>query len=765
MKSLKGYRTKLLVVGFVFCSTFALPKLLAGQIGKNDTDSTGITAAGPRLGTIVVVEVTIPNRDALDRLAREGYDISNVQGNVATIYASLEELERLKQTGYPLREIERQSRPEGFDIMALGGYHSYAALTDELSAYAEANSDICRLYTLGQSVQGRELWAVLITDNPDDEEDEPEFKYVSTMHGDEPVGTEMCLYFIDLLLKEYGQDDLITNLVNSTAIWIVPLMNPDGLELGRRANANGMNLNRSFPQLFGGHLNVFDGGLLDASNRQPEVRHIMNWTAENSFVLSANFHTGALVVNYPYDNDGKGSVYSASPDDQLFIDISMRYSMHNSPMWNSTSFPNGITNGAAWYAISGGMQDWNYRYMSCNEVTIELSNNFSPSASQIPAFWADNKESMLSFLETIHMGVRGLITDRGSGDPLWSEVWVEGNSQPVFTDPNVGDYHRMLLPGTYDLVFHVPGYVPRAVRDISVTDGPASRVDIELIPEQASPDFNHDRKVDIEDLLKLIEHWGQDEPSVDIAPLPYGDGVVDSVDLDLFMEYWQEEIPIPEIAPYLIARWKLDEAEGDIAYNSIGDNHGILSGNPTWQPDSGQVTGALEFDGIDDYVETGFVLNPADGAFSVFAWIKDGAPGQAVLLQADGSNWLCLDSVEGYLMTELKGSGRSTGDPLLSEAIITDGNWHRIGLVWDGSHRHLYVDGTEVANDAAPLSALGGAEGGLYFGVGSTLAPGTYFSGLIDDVHIYNRAVKPYLTLFVGRKERTGSTVRHPQGT
>jgi len=56
---------------------------------------------------------------------------------------------------------------------------------------------------------------------------------------------------------------------------------------------------------------------------------------------------------------------------------------------------------------------------------------------------------------------------------------------------------------------------------------------------------------------------------------------------------------------------------------------------------------------------------------------------------------------------------------LLSPAIISDGNWHRIGLVWDGSYRHLYVDGTEVAKDAASLS------------------------GLIDDVRIYNRAVKP----------------------
>ncbi|MBL7185000.1 MAG: succinylglutamate desuccinylase/aspartoacylase family protein [Phycisphaerae bacterium] len=584
---------------------------------------------------------------------------------------------------------------------------------------------------------------MLISDNPDDEEDEPEFKYVAAIHGDESLSAEMCLYFIDLLLTEYGQNDRITNLVNSTAIWIVPLMNPDGLELGKRANANGMDLNRSFPLLTDSSLNIFTGEPLDASNRQPEVRHIMNWTVENSFVLSANFHTGALLVCYPYGyNEQMIAVDTPTPDDLLFEEISRRYSMHNPPMWNSSQFPDGIINSALWYPVRGEMADWKYRYVSCNEVTIELSNNFRPSTSQIPGFWSDNSESMLSLLEAVHIGARGVITDRASGDPLWAEVLVEGNSQPVFTDPDVGDYHRMLLPGTYDLVFYTPGYVPRLVRDVAVTDGPAIRVDIEFLPGQASPDFNRDGTVDIEDLEILIEYWGQDEPLVDVAPLPDGDGNVDEQDLDLFMEYWQEEIPDPP-DPHLVAHWKLDEAEGSIAKDSVGDSDGTFFGEPLWQPTGGRRRGALQFDGVDDYVSTEYVLSAADGEFSVFAWIKDGAPGQVLLSQTGAANWLSTDSVDGYAMTELRGSGRSTGGPLLSPAVITDGTWHRIGLVWDGSYRHLCVDGVEVAKDATPLSSLESANGGLYFGTGGTLTPGTFWSGLIDDVRIYNVAVSP----------------------
>jgi len=708
---------------------------VSGQTEDSKTNSAAITAADPRLGPVVVVEVTFPDRNALDELARAGYDISNVQGNVATIHASLEELEQLKQTGYPLREIEPRMR--GFDIMALGSYHSYATLTDELSAYAEAHTDICRLHTLGQSVQGRELWAVLITDNPDDEEDEPEFKYIAAIHGDESLSAEMCLYFIDLLLKEYGQDNRITNLINSTAIWIVPLMNPDGLERNTRRNAAGVDLNRNFPLLTDSSGNIFSGEPMDDATRQPEVRHIMNWTVENSFVLSAGFHTGALLVCYPYGyNEQMSAVDTPTPDDLLFEEISRRYSMNNLPMWNSSQFSDGIINSARWYPVIGEMADWNYRYASCNEVTIELSNNFRPSATQIPTFWSNNSESMLSFLEEVHIGVRGIITDRGSGEPLWAEVLVEGNSQPVFTDPDVGDYHRMLLPGTYDLVFHVPGYVPRGVKNVVVTDGPAVRADIELLPEQASPDFNRDGIVNIKDLEILIEYWSQDEPLVDIAPLPDGDGIVDEQDLVLFMEFWQEEIP--QLG--LIAHWKLDETEGMVVTDSAGDNNGYALGDPVRQPDGGQVGGALQLDGVDDYVITESVPNLEDGPFSVIAWIKGGAPGQAILSQMGAANWLCTDPSEGHLMTELAGPGRNSG-PLWSQTVITDGQWHRIGFVWDGSHRTLYVDGVVVAEDTQP--GLQSSSNGLYIGTGKAMAPGTYWSGLIDDVRIYNRAVSP----------------------
>ncbi len=714
----------------------------SGQKENSEIQSGFVTAAAPRRNLVVVVEVTFPDRNALNELARAGYNISNVQGTIATIHANSDELERLKQTGYPLREI--RTRTQGFEPMALGAYHTYDTLTDELSVYAESHPDICRLYTLGQSVQGRELWALLISDNPDEEEDEPEFKYVSTMHGDENLCTEMSLYFIDLLLTEYGTNDRITHIIDNTAIWIVPLMNPDGRESGRRQNANGIDLNRNFPLLTDNSLNLFTGEPLDALNRQPEVRHIMNWTVENSFVLSASFHTGALVVCYPYGyNEQMSAVDTPTPDDMLFEDISRRYAMYNSPMWNSSQFNDGIINAARWYSVKGEMGDWNYRYASCNEVTIELSRIFRPSATQIPTLWSQNRESMLSFLESVHMGARGMVTEKSSGEPLWAEVRVEGNNQPVFTDPDVGDYHRMLLPGTYDLVFHVPGYLPRRAKNIIVTDGPATRVNIELIPEQASPDFYRDGTVNIKDLEILIEYWGQGDPLVDIAPLPEGDGIVDEQDLTLLMEYWQEDIP--ELG--LIAHWPLDETEGIFTADRVGDNDASVVGDATWQPDSGQLNGALELDGVDDCAITDPVLNPADGPFSVFAWVKGGAPGQVILSQTEGTDWLFADQERGVLGTALTIPTKNVrgkikvGPSLISQATITDDNWHRVGFVWDGTNRILYVDDVEVTRDT--IENIESSTGGLHIGAGSQLDQDTFWSGMIDDVRIYNRVVTP----------------------
>ncbi|MHC4461983.1 MAG: kelch repeat-containing protein [Planctomycetota bacterium] len=261
----------------------------------------------------------------------------------------------------------------------------------------------------------------------------------------------------------------------------------------------------------------------------------------------------------------------------------------------------------------------------------------------------------------------------------------------------------------------------------------------EYDPNPLVVDFNGDGIVDCVDMCMMVEHWHTDEPFYDIAPPPHGDGIVDIQDLILLSEHLYEEILPPE----LVAYWKLDETEGDIAYDSAygsaGENDAVVFGDAIWQPTAGQIDGALQLDGIDDYVSVDLMLERADAKFSVFAWIKGGMPGQVVFSQVGTSDWLGADTTNGSLMTELRFLGKSIR-PLHSEAVITDGSWHRIGLVWDGSNRILYVDDVEVASDTYDKGWL---IGGLQIGAGKNLELSSFFSGLIDDVRIYDRAVTP----------------------
>jgi len=439
--------------------------------------------AGPRLGPITVVEIVIPDRAALDDLVRAGYDIDGVRGDRVRIHADSDELAALRADGYRVA-VSAAPALVPSAVAGLGSYNNYSNVTAMLNGYAVSNAAVCRLVSLGKSVQNRDLWAMKITSNPDTAADKPEFAYIGAIHGDESVGMEMCLYFIDDLLGRYRTNDTrIANLINTTEIWVVPVMNPDGLENNARDNANGYDLNRSFPEGSATNLGNFCYGPTLATNGlQPEVRHIMTWTAAHSLSLAANFHTGSLVVNYPYDNDNLGSVSSPSPDELLFQDLSRTYSSNNIPMWESKSFSDGIVNGAAWYAISGGMQDWNYRCAGNNEVTIELSDIYKPPASKLPALWSDNREAMLQYLERVHCGVRGILRDAESGLPVAGAVRVEGFHHLVFSDPAVDDYHRLLLPGTYTLWFYAPGYIPQRITGVVVAGGPATRLDVALQP-------------------------------------------------------------------------------------------------------------------------------------------------------------------------------------------------------------------------------------------------------------------------------------------
>ncbi len=356
---------------------------------------------------------------------------------------------------------------------------------DSMLTWETRYPDICKRIQIGTSVQGRPLWVLKITDSLDIEEAEPEVKFVSTMHGDEVTGMEMEMYMIEDILKGYySANDTMQFIVNNTELYMMPLMNPDGMANNSRYNANYIDLNRNFPE----------GTYYEAdsvnSTTMPENDAIINWTKSHNFILSTNYHGGAEVANYVYDKDFgiSGGSYAASPDDAHAYWLAYGYASRNSRLFRSTSFTDGVVNGSDWYTIDGGMQDWNYRYHNDMDMTLEISGTKWPAYSTMPAYWQENRNSMFWYLSAAHKGIYGVVTDSVSGVPVDATIQIAGIDKDYYTDPDCGDYYRILVPGTYSMTVSCPGFFPQTIENIVVTDDTdvfkeATEVNVQLVKD------------------------------------------------------------------------------------------------------------------------------------------------------------------------------------------------------------------------------------------------------------------------------------------
>ncbi|XP_049648478.1 carboxypeptidase M isoform X1 [Accipiter gentilis] len=348
-------------------------------------------------------------------------------------------------------------------------YHHAAELEAYLKGVHAAYPSFTHLHSIGRSVEGRDLWVLVLGRFPTHHKiGIPEFKYVANMHGDETVGREMLLHLIDFLVTSYRRDPVITRLLNNTRIHIMPTMNPDGFEATKvpdcyytpgRYNKNGEDLNRNFPDAFENN----------NASIQPETQAVMDWIKNETFVLSANLHGGALVASYTFDNGNSvtGSLkgYSRSLDDDVFIHLAKTYSFNHASMYKGTgcdnrqTFPEGITNGYSWYQLEGGMQDYNYIWGQCFEITLELSCCKYPPANQLEKFWRDNKAALIEYIKQVHLGVKGQVTGK-NGTPIPNAI-VEAKGRahvcPYRTNQH-GEYFLLLLPGTYVINATVPGF-------------------------------------------------------------------------------------------------------------------------------------------------------------------------------------------------------------------------------------------------------------------------------------------------------------------
>jgi hypothetical protein len=335
-------------------------------------------------------------------------------------------------------------------------FHTYAQMTEELQNIANDYSEIAQLYDLGHSIQGRVIWGLKITDNPTVEENEPEVRICGCHHGNEIMSVELPLLMAWDLVQNYSIDPYIQNLVDNREIWIIPMVNPDGREMGTRYNANGVDINRDYGYMWGGE------GSSPSPFSQPETQAIRNHALDNNIVLSLSYHTTEAIVNYIWNYKGQPVA-----DHDVVVELSEQYGSHND-YW--------VVEGYDWYQTRGDTNDFSYGCRGDIDWTIETQN------TNIPQAWDLHREAMLEIIEAANMGLSGIVTDEETGLPIAATIWIEEAYWPCFTDPKIGDYHKVLLPGTYTVHYRANGYIEQTHTVEVIADEPTV-LDVALKPE------------------------------------------------------------------------------------------------------------------------------------------------------------------------------------------------------------------------------------------------------------------------------------------
>ncbi|CAF1151172.1 unnamed protein product [Rotaria sordida] len=340
-------------------------------------------------------------------------------------------------------------------------YYNYTQMTNFLHDTVIRYPSKAALYEIGKTHGGRSLWAIALSSYAPNEHIllRPEVKYIGNMHGNEVVGLQLLLYLIEYLLT--SNDNQVIELMNRSRIWIMPSMNPDGLALSQygdcstingRFTLNNIDLNRDFPDYLGIQLSL--------SNRALETRAIMSWLHDIPFVLSANFHGGAFIINIPYDRYYVGKI-SISSDDDIYQMIGRSYInriLDTERYCNLNKDDVGtVIRGADWYEIIGSMQDYGYLNYGTIEMTMEISCCKYPNENVLFSYWNYNRDAMVELLFQAQRGVKGLILNEYYQPIQFTQIMID-NRRPVVKVTSLGEFWRILLPGVYTLKVFYRGY-------------------------------------------------------------------------------------------------------------------------------------------------------------------------------------------------------------------------------------------------------------------------------------------------------------------
>ena len=355
-------------------------------------------------------------------------------GDGVTIVTNSDQLAAIEALGYDVvvevedMEEHYASRIRGRNFGDFYTYSETVSFLDDL--YADYPSIVTEKFSIGQSLDGNDIWAIKISDNPGVDETEPEIVLDGLHHAREPISVDVLLHFMEWLTSNYGTDPEATYLVDNREIFFVPIINPDGYLYNEMmspggggmwrkntrdnegSSCDGVDPNRNYDILWG-QIGSSSNPCEDTycgeyAHSEPEIQAYASFVLSRDFRFNLSFHSvvGAILIPWGYNS----SIHT--PDDALLREVGATMAQYN-------GYEVGQAGEILWYSCSGTTTDWMYDTVDILAMCIEVGgSDFWPLESEIPGLREENLWPQIYVTRMVgpYLSVADLTFTGGDGD-------------------------------------------------------------------------------------------------------------------------------------------------------------------------------------------------------------------------------------------------------------------------------------------------------------------------------------------------------------